>query len=82
MGEIAKTAGMQTEYDTENVFHVRVAESYIGCYCAFYLQTAAYDCTAKRDTIIPDLPIYNCPVGNERRWDGNGISQASAPAIF
>eukprot|EP00957_Ditylum_brightwellii_P110308 8413205-Ditylum_brightwellii.AAC.1 len=59
-----------------------MADPYIGRYCAFYLRTAAHDCTAKRDVIIPDLLIHNYPVGDERRRDGNGISQASAPAIF
>eukprot|EP00957_Ditylum_brightwellii_P047039 3571770-Ditylum_brightwellii.AAC.1 len=70
------------QYEAENVFHGRVAEPYIWRYCAFYLQTAAHDCTAKRYTIIPDLLIHNYPVGDERRKDGNVISQASDPAIF
>eukprot|EP00957_Ditylum_brightwellii_P068038 5165648-Ditylum_brightwellii.AAC.1 len=82
MGDIAKTAGMQTQYKAEHVFHGRVAEPYIGCYCHFYLQTAACDCTTKRDTIIRDLLIHNYLVGDECRRDGNRISQASDPAIF
>eukprot|EP00957_Ditylum_brightwellii_P152293 11594419-Ditylum_brightwellii.AAC.1 len=82
MGEIAKIDDMQMEYETESVFHGRVAESYIGRYCECYLQTVVHDCTAKIDVIIPDLLIHNYPVGDKRRKDGNGISQASALAIF
>eukprot|EP00957_Ditylum_brightwellii_P020108 1516997-Ditylum_brightwellii.AAC.1 len=47
-----------------------------------WIGSEAQDCAAKRDSIIPDLLIHNYPVGDERRKDGNGISQASAPAIF
>eukprot|EP00957_Ditylum_brightwellii_P189866 14454326-Ditylum_brightwellii.AAC.1 len=31
---------------------------------------------------MPDILIHNYSVGSERRRDGNGISQASSPAIF
>ena len=79
---IARAAGMQVQPETENLFHGRVQEPYIGRYCEHYLNRTAHDRTAHKDAIIPDLLIHNYPVGDERHRDGNGTSQASAPAIF
>eukprot|EP00957_Ditylum_brightwellii_P195090 14864693-Ditylum_brightwellii.AAC.1 len=64
------------------MFHGRVQEPYIGRYCEHYLNRTAHDRTTHKDDIIPDLLIHNYPVGDERLMDGNGTSQASAPAIF
>jgi hypothetical protein len=81
-GDIAKASGMQLQSEAENLFHGRVREPFIGRYCQHYLSCAPHDRSANTDAIIPDILIHNYPVGSERRRDGNGISQASAPAIF
>eukprot|EP00957_Ditylum_brightwellii_P111920 8535326-Ditylum_brightwellii.AAC.1 len=79
---ITRAVGMQVQPDAENMFHGRVQEPYIGRYYEHYLNKTAHDCTAHKDAIIPNLLICNYQVGDERHKDGNGTSQASAPAIF
>eukprot|EP00957_Ditylum_brightwellii_P014367 1081370-Ditylum_brightwellii.AAC.1 len=78
----ARAAGMQVQPEAEKLFHGRVQEPCIGRYCEHYLNRTAHDCTAHKDTIIPDLLNHNYQVGDERHKDGNGTSQASTPAIF
>eukprot|EP00957_Ditylum_brightwellii_P141414 10774535-Ditylum_brightwellii.AAC.1 len=59
-----------------------IRELLISRYCQHYLNCTPHDRSANVDAIIPDILIHNCPAESERRRDGNGISQASAPTIF
>eukprot|EP00957_Ditylum_brightwellii_P184239 14032868-Ditylum_brightwellii.AAC.1 len=81
-GDMAKVAGMQLQYEAENVFCGRLQEPYISRYCEHYLSATPHENSAHKDAVVPDILVHKYPVVKDRPRDENRLSQSSVPAIF